>query len=172
MRNILARAGVCLLMLTSACLAQTDIFTISHTATLSGASTALSVALPDAGANVVEIVEVTAGCSAACSIRLENNGAASTANGSTILAVTPVPLNPESTAAPALASPKVRAFSGSGIAVGTAVGPVWDVPAGAILPFGGGRILIGFGGATNYTIRVVGSYTGSVDLYFSVRVRR
>lgn len=168
MRKLFALAVLC----ASSALAQSDTFTVSYSATLAGATTALSIQLPDTGSYQVEVIDATAQCSAACPIRLERNGAAAVANGSTINAVAPAALNPETTPAALQTTPNVNAFSGSGVPAGTVVSPVWTIPAGGILPLGGGRVLTGSGGTTNYILRIPTSYTGDVTLYFTLRVRR
>lgn len=168
MRKLFALGAVC----AGSAFAQLDTYTVSYSATLSAATTAISIQLPTTGSYQVEVVEATAQCSAACPIRLERNGTAAAANGSTINSVSPVAVNPETTPPELQAAPNANAFSGSGIPIGTAVTPTWIIPAGAILPFGGGRVLSGSGGGTNYIMRIPTSYTGDVTLFFSIRVRR
>jgi hypothetical protein len=153
------------------CVNAQDLYTVAYKATISGAQTAVSVQLP-AKSSQTEILEATIQCSATCTIRMESNGAASVVNGSSIVAITPVALNPESTPADLIITPNVNAFSGSGIPVGTQVGPTWTIPAGGLMPFGSGRIMIGNGPNVNYIIRVPTAYTGDVAVYLSLRVRR
>lgn len=150
--------------------AQWDDYTVSFSATLSAAGTALSVQLPATGDQTVEVTEATVGTSGSCVIRLERNGAAATGVNAT--AVTAVALNPESTPAALQTTPKFTAWSGTGIPAGTAVTPNWTLPAGAIMPFGGGRVLMGAGTSRNYILRVVSPCTGTVSLFFSVRSAR
>lgn len=149
---------------------QADIFTISHSATLSAAGTALSVQLPADGSHQTKILEATVASTAACAFRLETNGAAATAINAT--AATIVAVNPETTPAALRATPNITAWTGSGIPAGTAISPTWSIPAGAILPFGGGRILSGSGADKNYILRIVSPCTATVTLYLSVEVRR
>lgn len=164
LRILCALALVCL-----PALAQ-DIYTVPFSATLDAAGMALSVQLPATGSYQAEILEATVGTSAACKVRLERNGAAATAGNAT--AATIVALNPETTPAALQATPNITAWYGANIPAGTPVTPSWTLPAGSILPFGGGRILSGSGTSRNYIIRVVSPCTGTVDLFFSVRVRR
>jgi hypothetical protein len=168
MRKLFALAVLC----AASAFAQMDTFTVSYSATLSAAQTAVSIQLPTSGNHQAEIAEVTVGCSAACPVRLEINGSAATANGSTINSVSPQALNPESTPSALQTTPNFNAFSGSGIPSGTAITPTWTIPAGAILPFGGGRVITGAGGAKNYIVRVPTNYTGDIQIFISVRSRR
>lgn len=168
MRKLFALAVLC----AASAFAQKDTFVVSYSATLAAAQTAVSIQLPTSGQQEAEIAEVTVGCSAACPVRLEINGAASTANGSTINSIAPQALNPESTPSALQTTPNFNAFSGSGIPSGTPITPTWTIPAGAILPFGSGRVLTGNGGAVNYIVRVPSAYTGTIQIFISVRSRR
>ena len=164
----LALALVCAL----GAIAQTyDIYTVSYTVTLSGAQTALAVQLPSTGTNRTDVMQASVQCSAACPIRLEINGAA--ANSGNATAATVVALNPESTPASLVTTPKVEAWTGTGVPTGTAVSPIWTIPAQALVPFGGERVLVTQSGVnSNYIMRVAQNYTGEVKLFFSLRVRR
>ena len=164
-RLILALAAVCL-----PALAQSDIFTVSHVATLASAGTALSVQLPATGSHQLEILEATVSSSAACRVRIETNGNAAT--GSNATAATITALNPETTPSALRTTPNFTAWTGANIPAGTAVTPPWTLPAGSIVPFGRGRILTGSGANRNYILRVVSPCTGDVTLFLSVRSRR
>lgn len=170
-RILFAMAALCL----TAAGQSYDSYTVSFSTTLAAAGTALSVQLPGAGSNVTEVSELTVQTSDACLVRLERNGNAATTGNAT--AATIVALNPESTPASLDSgrggTPKVTAWFGTNIPTGTPVSPNWTVPAGAILPFGGGRIMNTVTGLTsNYILRILSPCTGNVALFFSVRVRR
>lgn len=164
-RLIIALAGVCL-----PALAQSDIFTVSYSATLSAAGAALSVQLPATGSHQLEILEATVSSSAACPFRIETNGNAATGSNATAATITAV--NPESTPASLQSAPNFTAWYGANIPSGTALTPTWTLPAGAIMPNGGGRILTGAGTNRNYILRFPSPCTGDVKLFLSVRSRR
>lgn len=165
MRYLIALVFVCL-----PAFGQWDMYTVSFSATLSAAGTALSIQLPATGDNTVEITEATVGTSGVCKFRLERNGAAATGVNAT--AATIVTLNPESTPIALQTTPKFTAWTGTNIPAGTPVSPSWTLPAQSIMPFGGGRVLAGSGTGSNYIIRAVSPCTSTVDMFFSVRARR
>jgi hypothetical protein len=164
-RLLLAVLAVCL-----PAFSQSDVFTISYSATLVSAGMALSVQLPATGSHQLEITEATVSTSEACAFRVETNGAA--ASGSNATAATIAPLNPETTPTARITAPNFTAWYGANIPAGTAVTPTWTLPAGAIMPLGGGRILTGSGSNKNYILRFPSPCSSTVSFYFSVKSRR
>jgi hypothetical protein len=174
MRKIFALALLC----AGSIFAQADIYTVQTQLTLPASTAgALSVQLPTTGANQSEIIEAIAQClDTQCDIRAEVNGAgASVGTGAT--QETPAALDPETAPATPISS-RITAWSGTGttIPAGTPIGSPstgWRSGATGIMSFGGGRRLTGAGQTRNYTLRVLGTHTGTVvRLYISVRVRR
>lgn len=148
-----------------------DHFTVSYTTPLSGATTAVAVQLPLTGSYGAEVVDVSVQCSAACPIRFEvNSETAAGAGNSTALPV--VSLNPDSTPAALVATPNLTAWVGPNVPAGTVVSPVWNLPPGALVPFGGGRLMVSRTTPVNYIVRVPTNTTTTVTFYFLVRVRR
>lgn len=147
-----------------------DTYTISYTAVIEAGTTALAVQLPATGNNQTEVADVSAQCSAQCSVRFEVNGAAASTDNAAAATITA--LNPETTPSALVTTPKITAWYGTGVPTGTVVSPNWTLPAGALVPFGSGRILATRSGNTNYIIRLAANYTGTVTFFYSVRVRR
>lgn len=148
-----------------------DRFTTSYSVTLAGATTAFAVQLPSTGTHQTEILETGVQCTADCPLRFEVNSAAASALNAT--AGTVVALNPESTPASLVTTPNIQAWYGTGVPTGTTVLPTMTYPANAIVPFGSGRILSTKSATNvNYIIRVPTNYTGTITIYFSLRVRR
>lgn len=164
-RLLFALLAVCL-----PALAQSDMFTVSYSTTLSSAGMAVSVQLPSSGSHQLEIVEATVTSEESCAFRVETNGAAAT--GSNATAATISAYNPETTPSARISSPNFTAWYGANIPAGTAVTPTWTLPAGIFLPLGGGRILTGSGTDKNYILRFPSPCSGQVTFFFSVRSRR
>lgn len=170
-RLTIALLAVCL----SAVAQQSDIFTFSYAEAITSSTRAVSFQLPASGRGFAQILETTVQCSAACNIRVESAGDPSVANGTTIVAGTLAPLNPESTPAETIAAPKLEVYYGSAIPAGLyqhSPSTGWTLPAGGILPLGGGKILDGKDQPHRYVVRILGDYTGTVKVYGKVAVRR
>lgn len=167
----LTRSVAMLLLCLCAAFGQTDTYTVTYEVSLEDAVTALAIQQPASGSFQIEIVDWSVQCSANCSIKFESNGAAATVGNSTAANV--VALNPESTPADLVTTPKATAWYGSGVPAGTQVSTSWTLPGGSIVPFGSTRILSAKTGVnSNYIMRVAANYTGSLKVLVTLRARR
>jgi hypothetical protein len=168
----LARVFALALVCALGAVAQYDTYTISYSAAIDSATTALAIQIPS-GQHITEVEEVSAQCigTAPCFVRLEINSATITTDNAT--AATIQALNPETTPAALIATPNLRAYFGTNVPVGTIITPEWRLPANALVPLPSGRRLTTRpSGSSNYIVRVSQAYTGTVLLFMQVRVRR
>lgn len=166
MRKIFALAVLC----AGSALAQSDVWIFSRTAALSSASVAFTIALPPTGANQVQLLDYTLQCTADCSVTTERNGSAPTATQGT--------WRPEDwDTAPksdptTIIQPSMRVYYNSDSTGGVLQDEPFVFPAGAIVPWSTGVVILtGSGLTNNWTLRI-GPMTGTYRIQIKVRARR